>query len=100
VRINEPRIGEYLVLILTRRAGESIKIGDDVTITVLGVRHHQVQLGIDAPRSVPVHREEIYQRIRASSPSEDASGGSHDAPAPEVTADSVLGTVDGSVKDE
>jgi len=51
------------VLILTRRMGESIRIGDDVTITVLGVKGSQIRIGVDAPREVQVHREEIYQRV-------------------------------------
>ncbi|MFA6409513.1 MAG: carbon storage regulator CsrA [Gammaproteobacteria bacterium] len=51
------------MLILTRRIGESIIIGDNIVINVLGVRGLQVRLGIDAPRDVSVHREEIYQRI-------------------------------------
>ena len=51
------------MLILTRRVGETLIIGDDVKITVLGVRGHQVRIGIDAPRDVTVHREEIYERI-------------------------------------
>ena len=53
------------MLILTRRVGETLIIGDDVKITVLGVRGHQVRLGVDAPRSVSVHREEIYKRIQS-----------------------------------
>lgn len=52
------------MLILTRRAGESIRIGDDVTISVVEVRGHQVRLGIEAPRHVVVHREEIYEIIQ------------------------------------
>jgi carbon storage regulator len=51
------------VLILTRRIGESIRIDDNVTITVLGVKGSQVRIGVDAPREVQVHREEIYQRV-------------------------------------
>lgn len=53
------------MLILTRRTGESVKIGDDVTVTVLGVKHGQTRIGITAPKSVAVHREEVYERIRA-----------------------------------
>jgi carbon storage regulator len=52
------------MLILTRRVGESIKIGDNVTITVLGVKGNQVRIGVDAPRDVAVHREEIFERIK------------------------------------
>lgn len=52
------------MLILTRKVGESINIGDDITITILGVSGQQVRIGINAPKDVAVHREEIYQRIR------------------------------------
>jgi carbon storage regulator len=52
------------MLILTRRVGETVMIGDDVTITVLGVKGNQVRVGINAPKSVAVHREEIYERIK------------------------------------
>ncbi len=51
------------MLILTRRVGETLMIGDDVNVTVLGVKGNQVRLGINAPRDVAVHREEIYERI-------------------------------------
>ncbi len=52
------------MLILTRRVGESLMVGDDVTITVLGVKGNQVRIGVNAPKDVGVHREEIYQRIQ------------------------------------
>ena len=52
------------MLILTRRVSETVVIGDDVTITVLGVKGNQVRVGINAPKSVAVHREEIYERIK------------------------------------
>jgi carbon storage regulator len=53
------------MLILTRRPGESVKIGDDITVTVLGVRGNQLRLGFTAPQNVAVHREEVYERIQS-----------------------------------
>ena len=53
------------MLILTRRVGETLMIGDQVTVTVLGVKGNQVRLGVNAPKDVAVHREEIYERIKA-----------------------------------
>jgi len=52
------------MLILTRRVGETVVIGDEVTVTVLGVKGNQVRLGVNAPREVAVHREEIFERIK------------------------------------
>ncbi len=53
------------MLILTRRVGESLIIGDDVVINILGVKGNQVRIGVDAPKEISVHREEIYDRIQA-----------------------------------
>ena len=66
------------MLILTRRVGETVMIGDEVTITVLGVKGNQVRVGINAPKHVAVHREEIYERIKR-----EQQGGAPDAGTPE-----------------
>jgi len=64
------------MLILTRRVGESLMVGDDITITVLGVKGNQVRIGVNAPKDVAVHREEIFNRIHEG----------EDAPPPEGEA--------------
>ena len=65
------------MLILTRRVGESLMIGDEINVTVLGIHGNQVRIGVNAPKEVAVHREEIYERIKQEQTGEDA------APAPE-----------------
>ncbi len=64
------------MLILTRRVGETVMIGNDVTVTVLGVKGNQVRIGVNAPRDVAVHREEIFERIKR----EEQGGGDRSDP--------------------
>ncbi len=62
------------MLILTRRVGETLMVGDEVTVTVLGVKGNQVRLGVNAPKEVAVHREEIYLRIQNEKTSDSEAG--------------------------
>ena len=74
------------MLILTRRVGESVVIGEDVTVTVLGVKGNQVRIGINAPKTVSVHREEIFERIKNGRAAGEGSGSSDsEVPAPHET---------------
>lgn len=63
------------MLILTRRVGETLMIGDEVTVTALGVKGNQVRIGVNAPKEVSVHREEIYQRIQSEKSGSPSEGG-------------------------
>lgn len=67
------------MLVLSRRAGESVVIGDDIVVTVLEVRGDVVRIGIDAPRSVRVHREEVYRELQAANEAAARSAGTDDA---------------------
>jgi carbon storage regulator len=70
------------MLILTRRVGETVMIGNDVTVTVLGVKGNQVRVGINAPKTIAVHREEIYERIKREQEGDTRNDG-----APESSAE-------------
>jgi len=63
------------MLILTRRVGETLMIGDEVTVTVLGIKGNQVRIGVNAPKDVTVHREEIYERIKKEKTHGEGGGG-------------------------
>jgi carbon storage regulator len=69
------------MLILTRRVGETVVIGNDVTVTVLGVKGNQVRVGINAPKTVAVHREEIYERIKREQEGDSDNDGEPKSPA-------------------
>jgi carbon storage regulator len=73
------------MLILTRRVGETVMIGNDVTVTVLGVKGNQVRIGINAPKNVAVHREEIFERIKREQEGEGDSPGESKPSAEFVT---------------
>lgn len=74
------------MLILTRRVGETLMVGDDVSITVLGVKGNQVRIGVNAPREIAVHREEIYMRIQKEKEQTDDAGQGAAEEATEATA--------------
>ena len=81
------------MLILTRRVGETVMIGEDITVTVLGVKGNQVRIGVNAPRNVAVHREEIFERIKREEAGDAPEG---DAPEGDDAGDTGPATMVGS----
>ena len=75
------------MLILTRRVGETVMIGNDVTVTVLGVKGNQVRIGVNAPKDVAVHREEIYERIKREEDHDSGSGSGSGTPTAKIADD-------------
>ncbi|HXA36212.1 MAG TPA: carbon storage regulator CsrA [Steroidobacteraceae bacterium] len=75
------------MLILTRRVGETVMIGNDVTVTVLGVKGNQVRIGVNAPKDVAVHREEIYERIKREEDHDSGSGSGSGTPMAKIADD-------------
>ena len=75
------------MLILTRRVGETVMIGDEISVTVLRVKGNQIRLGVNAPKNVSVQREEIFGRARSGAPAEALGGAESDVPVAQVALD-------------
>jgi carbon storage regulator len=74
------KLWDKKMLILTRRVGETVMIGNDVTVTVLGVKGNQVRVGINAPKTIAVHREEIFERIKREQQGDGDNDGEPESP--------------------